>query len=363
MRIGIVTQPLLANYGGYLQNYALQQVLRQMGHIPITIDVGNRISIFRFVISTIRSIIFYFHPKKRRHFADFQQTRYNIRKEIFTAFLGANITKTEDFSRYRSCYVKRYAFDAVITGSDQVWRPKYNKYLEDMYLRFVCQKRVLKIAYAASFGTDKWEYTEAQERRCRIYARRLDAISMREQSGVRLCKEHFEVDAVSVLDPTLLLEVHDYELLCKDVPKRVPFIGAYILDVADDLRNQLEIMTRASALDVKIIEADAQSSITVEEWVSTYRDAECIITNSFHGTVFSIIFNKPFVCLGNKDRGNDRFNSLLESLGLGGRMIEDITLIDDIMLQPIDWKHVNSILEEYRKMSKMFLFKALDGCS
>lgn len=361
MRIGIVTQPLHANYGGYLQNYALQQVLKQMGHVPITIDVGNRISIFRFVISTIRSIIFYFHPKKRRHFANFQQTRYNIRKEIFTAFLDANITKTEDFSRYRSCYVKQYAFDAVITGSDQVWRPKYNKYLEDMYLRFVSNKKALKIAYAASFGTDKWEYTEAQGRRCRIYANRLDAVSVREQSGVRLCKEHFNVDAVLVLDPTLLLEVHDYELLCKRVPKAVPFIGAYILD-KNEIRNQLKQIVKSSSLEVKIVEADAHSTITVEEWLSMYRDAECIITNSFHGTVFSIIFNKPFICLGNKDRGNDRFNSLLELFGLGWRMIEDMTLIDDIMLQPIDWKHVNSILDEYRKMSKMFLLKALDGC-
>lgn len=360
MKIGIVTQPLQANYGGILQNYALQQVLKRMGHEPITIDFCNRISIFRFVISSIRSLIFLCNPQKKRPFAKFKETRFNTRKDIFNTFIKNNITKTVDTNKYRTRYVKTYALDVVITGSDQVWRPMYNKYIEDMYLRFVTQKKVIKIAYAVSFGTNEWEYTDRQTERCKYYAQKISAISVREKSAIELCKKYLSVDAVDVLDPTMLLTVEDYKTLCWQFPTQgCDFIGAYILDLTHEDRKKLEKLY-SDTLDVRIIEADDQSVLTVEEWLLMFRDAKYVVTNSFHGTVFSILFNKPFVCVRNERRGNARFNSLLEMFGLESRLVERLS--DDlnaILFRPIDWERVNSILANKRTKSIEFLTKAL----
>lgn len=116
---------------------------------------------------------------------------------------------------------QKYGLDAYVVGSDQVWRPAFNlgPRLGNMFLDFAGDD-VKKISYAASFGCKEWEYTEEQERMCGKLAKRFDAISVREASGVDLCKEHFGVDATLVLDPTLLLNKEDYGKVCHDVPKR-----------------------------------------------------------------------------------------------------------------------------------------------
>lgn len=363
MRIGIVTQPLAANYGGFLQNYALQEVLRRKGHVPVTIDVGNKISLGRFILSTIRSLLFLFIPNKRRPFAKFNETRYNIRKVEFEKFIHQYISKTKDISRYNHSLIRKYNFDAIIVGSDQVWRPLYNKSIEDMYLRFVKQANIKKVAYAASFGTDRWEYSIAQTLKCKQYAKQLDAVSVREESGKKLCRTYLGVDASVVLDPTLLLSSKDYEYLCEQIPRRVdsPFIAAYILDRNKIIDDTLEEISSSSGMKVRIFEADAKSELSVEEWIAVYRDASYVITDSFHGTVFSIIFNKPFVCLGNTNRGNTRFDSLLGILDLQNRYLTEYANAMNLLSQPIVWSQVNAILEIKRDESLRFLLQALNS--
>lgn len=362
MRIGIVTQPLTANYGGYLQNYALQEVLRRNGHSPMTIDLGNRISVARYMLSTIRSLLFWFIPNRRRPFAKFKETQCNIRKDEFEKFIDQHISKTEDIGKYNSRLIRKYKFDAVIVGSDQVWRPLYNKSIEDMYLRFVKQSGVRKVAYAASFGTDQWEYAPDQTLKCQQYAKRLDAVSVREVSGVDLCRTHLGIDASHVLDPTLLLSSKDYECICGQIPRNVdsPFIAAYILDRNRAVDDLLEDIYQSYGMKVRIFEADAKSVLSVEEWLAVYRDAECVVTDSFHGTVFSIIFNKPFICLGNKNRGNTRFDSLLGTFDLQNRYVTEYANAISLLSQPISWPKVNAILEEKREESLRFLVQALN---
>ena len=103
-------------------------------------------------------------------------------------------------------------FDIYIVGSDQCWRPKYNRsFLKEMYLSFIeKQKNKKRIAYAVSFGTDKWEYTDEMTKECARLAKKFDLVTVREDSGLFLCKEHLGVEAMHVLDPTMLLLKEDY---------------------------------------------------------------------------------------------------------------------------------------------------------
>ena len=112
-------------------------------------------------------------------------------------------------------YTSQYRFDAYVVGSDQVWRPTYNlgDKLFDMYLAFADGQQVKRLSYAASFGVDKWEYSDDQTRICSELAKQFDAISVREKSGVKLCADNLGVDAIHVLDPTMLLDPSDYNKL------------------------------------------------------------------------------------------------------------------------------------------------------
>lgn len=136
MRIGIVTQPLSHNYGGILQNYALQQVLKHLEHEPITIDYRPKVPLWRFLLSTLKSIVLFFLPGRRRRFVPWPKA--SERNRLTAPFIEAHIAMTDKVTGYSERLVHRYQLDGVITGSDQVWRPCYNvSTLYDCYLRFV----------------------------------------------------------------------------------------------------------------------------------------------------------------------------------------------------------------------------------
>lgn len=321
MKIGIITQPLHANYGGILQNYALQQVLKRMGHEVWTVDYG-RFGWLHWLDNAWRIVA----HKLLGHKARFGMTPPERRRQEkpLRRFVYKYISLTEPRTKcFERETIYKYAFDALIVGSDQVWRPRYNYDVADCFLKFAGTMPVKRVAYAASFGTDEWELTKEQTAECAQLAKRFDGISVREKSGVALCKEHLGVEAVHVLDPTLLLHAEDYAEVCKDIPKRKPFVFAYILDESEDKQRQIKEFAARHNLDYFIKSADATVSMddTVELWLSYFRDAAYVITDSFHGTAFAINFNKDFYVFGNADRGNSRFDSLLGALGLEDRLI------------------------------------------
>lgn len=309
MRIGILTQPLKSNYGGILQNWALQQVLINLGHEPITIDFLPRPSLYRFICSTIKSLILWLIPFRRRKFIRWHYKR----SPLFEKFIESKIKKTDICHRYSMALVREYHLDALIVGSDQTWRPLYNRnVLYDMFLRFAKDFRGKKIAYAASFGVDQWEFTEEQTRICSSLVQLFDAVSVREESGVRLCREYLKINAIPALDPTLLVEKEAYLELCSHIPERREiFLAAYVLDSSNEVEDVIKEESVKRGMIVRRYSADANAELTVEEWISIFRDASFIVTDSFHGTVFSIIFGKPFRCVANIGRGNARFLDLL----------------------------------------------------
>ena len=315
MKVAIVTQPLLNNYGALLQNYALQQVLKKYGCVPITIDyhpIYNFYSEFvRVFCSWLKTLCLRVFGNEYRPFAKFHQIANRL--PIFDEFVSKYISKTEIVVKYSKDILKKTAVDAVVVGSDQVWRPSMNLCLEDMYLKFAKNESIHKrIAYSASFGIDKWEYTPTQTEKCSALVKMFNAVSVREESGVELCKKNFDIDVTWVLDPTLLLEKSDYMKLCEQIPVHLKnYLAVYVLDMNDSIRKMCDEIASEKGLVMKFFSADASAILSVPEWLAMFRDASYIITDSFHGTVFSIIFGKEFKCFYNKKRGAARFKSLL----------------------------------------------------
>lgn len=242
-----------------------------------------------------------------------------------------------------------------------------------MFLDFVQDKQVKRIAYAASFGADKWEFTPQQTAVCTLLAKKFDMVSVREDSGVKLCKEHLGVDAVHVLDPTMLLTKEEYiQLIEKEKePKSNGTLFNYILD--PDAKKSVFIQKVAKAKGLKAFQVltKCQAEIRTKEdvkkriedcvfpgvttWLRAFMDADMTIVDSFHGMVFSIIFNKPFWAIGNVSRGMSRFTSLLKMFHLEDRLLDADNLDDVDFSKPIDWTMVNGILEEKREECKKLL--------
>lgn len=358
MKIAILTQPLGYNYGGILQNYALQQTLKNLQHESVTLEINYRqhISILKLIIELPKRCITKFLLKKRKHiFSEFSNNRYGykIRKKLrpfINKFL--NHLFVNDYSDINLLH-----YHAFIVGSDQVWRPLYNlDKLDKMYLSFIPQTTSIKrIAYAASFGVGVWEYNEDQTSKCSKLIQQFDAVSTREIDGIKLCEKYLNRnDVESVLDPTLLLDNENYIGLCNDIPKcQEKVLFAYILDVNSDTMTKLEDIAYANELKVKLISADENCTLSMEEWLAMFRDAKLVITDSYHGTVFSIIFCREFYTIANQSRGGSRFTSLLSQLELTERMFDSIS--DITMKENIDWLNINIKLNLLKEKSLNFL--------
>lgn len=310
--VGIVTHPLLWNYGGLLQNFALHQTLKKLGYKPITLNyVLPKLSIVKYFRFLLKTCLLFF-TSRRRPFV--KRKNFYSRLCFFEDFFKKWIVKTKPFCQYSLNLLNEYNIECILVGSDQVWRPQRFPPIHDMYLNFCKNESNLKrIAYAASFGVDNWEYTPMQSEVCARLVKKFDAVSVREETGVKLCKDHLGVDATWVLDPTLLLNKEDYSAVCADIPnKSKRYLAAYILDMNDNIHNLCETIAAEKNLIPMFFSSGQNASLTVPEWLAMFRDASYVVTDSFHGTVFSIIFGKKFKCLDNKSRGSARFDSLLK---------------------------------------------------
>lgn len=354
MRVGIITLSLENNYGGILQNFALQKVLKDMGHTPMTCRWTGYTSL-GFIKAALFSIL-----KGGRNFPT-TPWAYNKARKGLEDFIKQNI----DYRFYRdpNKFLRWFKPQAMIVGSDQVWRPKYNSHLYSAYLDFVKDKSVKRIAYAASFGVGEWEYTKEQETICNELIRHFDAVSVREQSGVELCEEHLGVSAQCVLDPTLLLDREVYEDLCASIPKEDESILVYMVDCSETIKQQAEKLSQSTGLPIKIIEADkgVTQNDSVAKWLAAFRDARYVITDSFHGTVFSIIFEKSFWAIGNMRRGFSRFDNLLRLFCLQDRLILSTNINDLTISQPIDWLKVTRNRHTHKEESIKFLMNSLSN--
>ena len=355
--MGIVTQPLEMNYGGILQNWALQQVLKRLGHEPVTIDAYERYSTPHYLYNWMRV---WWHRQRGKKWG--YPTRYHgaTRSATTGRFIEENIVKTRVMWDYKRSAVRRYRMQALIVGSDQVWRREYcASHLADMYLNFAKGLPLKRVAYAASFGVDDWSYSPEQTEECAALLQHFDAVSVREESGVALCREHLGVEAQCVLDPTMLLCAEDYrEIIDADNDASEPFLAVYCLDKTPAKEEFFNRLARERGLEVRYFSTGWKSKLTVEQWLATFSQASMVVTDSFHGTVFSILFGKEFYTLCNPNRGNARMLSLLGKLGLEERMVSDKVLAEPAK-RDIDWDAVHGRLDGLRHESLDFLKMAL----
>lgn len=365
MKIAILTQPLRTNYGGLLQNYALQQILKRAGHEVITLDWRNidmPLSTRQKVARLKGKIYTFLHKKKV------------LRNLSFDTFKTSNINSTDVITDEADFLMlsKKYGIEAFVVGSDQCWRPRYSyPYLYEMFLSFTQNLTdVKRIAYAASFGVDKWEFSESQTRNCSELAQLFDLVSVRESSGIDLCKQYLNVNADLVLDPTLLLLESDYtKLLQKEaIPSSPGSLYYYVLDNKVEINHFIEYVSNITGYEPFFVSMVNKNIVdypgtalapSVYSWIKGFQDAKMIIVDSFHGMVFSIIYNKPFWVIGNKVRGMSRFESLLSLLGLEDRLIDIEKCYDVDLSKKINWQAVNSKLSLWRESSISFLLKYL----
>lgn len=373
MKVAIMTQPLGKNYGGIIQAWALQQVLRNAGHIPVTIDrqydaKGVAYKTARLGKRVMKKILGQWSVPLNfeSHFPELLQHTH--------AFIDQHISMSElvDSKTKLRKHFQREQYDAVIVGSDQTWRPKYSPNIYNYFLDFLSSKNIKRLAYASSFGVDEWEFTKEQTNRCASLIEKFEAISVREKSGVALCDKYFGVEASHVLDPTLLLTKESYEVLYRDggIPERNG-IYTYILD--KDHWKELVVKTASQVLDKPLYSNQPKRNISslsssnlsdyimpsLEGWLKGFADADFVITDSFHGTVFSIIFNKPFISLINPERGASRFYSIAEELGITSRLLSefDNKAVTELLSLPIDYTKANGTLNTLRKRSMSFLYE------
>lgn len=362
MEIGIVTLSLGHNIGGILQNWALHQTLIRLGHKPLTLHQHHQpIVVWRFYVRFLLECISVLKKRINHEYerypsaATISHKFYNGYNRTLQRFMLNHIRMTE---RLNNC-VEVSDVDAYIVGSDQVWRPKYaGAHLPDMYLKFVKNPAVKRIAYGASFGVDVWEYSDEHTAICGEEIKKFDAVSVRELSGVKLCRDKFGVSATHVLDPTLLLDSSDYMPLCEGVRRRKNFVGTYILDIDSKKKKTAEDIARQMNLEIRHFNPDKGS---IEEWLAMFRDASYIVTDSFHGSVFSILFRKQFSVLSNGVRGQSRLESLLRTFNLESRILIDTNLSHNQNCGlNIEWDDVFDKLEEERAKSLDFIAKSLE---
>ena len=363
MKIAIITLPLHTNYGGILQAYALQTVLQRMGH-----DVQHLQPKVEFPP---------LHPAWQMPFVW-------LKRLIRKCFLGE--WKLPVFEhphrwgrRYTDAFIYKHIevcslsdeewnaslakdYDVFIVGSDQVWRPCYALPVERYFLSFLddtCSNP--RIAYAASFGTENCEFSSNQILDCRKLLQKFSFVSVREQSGVEICKQLFGVRASHLLDPTLLLSKDDYLKLIQNQKPSKGNLMVYVLDETLDI----QVFISQVAASEKLTPFNTINSLEnclgmlqlpVENWFRGFVDAKLIITDSFHACVFAIIFNKPFICIGNNERGMSRFHSLLDLFGLQHCLLNEKQSFE---IPRINWEKVNIKLEELRKQSLACIKHAL----
>lgn len=362
-----MTLPMMGNYGGMLQAYALMQSCVRLGMAPTLVEARR-----------------YYSPRRR----------------LLTAYLYASLKKLlpliclprwerERERMERRCLARRFIrrffprvryaaedcvtdLDFFITGSDQIWRCAYTRgpcTVPYFFLNFVSpQQRASSISYAASFGTKHWEGSPGETQQCRALLRQFKAVSVRESEGVALCESLFGVGAVQMPDPTLLALPEDYQLVINEAShfKLPPYFAAYVLDMSEEKAVLLKSLEAAWGVPCRSLMPVGDSIAcvagkgrypTVGAWLYGIQNAKCVITDSFHGCIFSLVYRKPFVCLGNEGRGLARFKTLLGTFGLEHRLVldHDPEQIEKILHSPVNWDRVAQVHEQERERGMAFL--------
>lgn len=326
------------NYGAVLTAYALQCLVGTLGRDSLLVDNIKKL-----------------HSSKTNSVTDI--------------FAKINLQITEKILSNSALLALANNSSNFIIGSDQVFRPIYtNKMIEQFLLDFVTPQSK-KIAFSASFGVDKEKFLQENSSETIDHMKKslktFDFLSVREKSGVEICRDLFDVKAEWIIDPVFILDKSKYDELIEnadgEILKQVQndTIVSYVLDTNKEYKKAYKYLSKKFGGEV--VET-ANSNISVESWLKSIRDCKFLITDSFHGMCFAIIFNKPFICLANKKRGATRFESILEMLSIDYQCINNINEIyEKDCIFKVDYEVVNKRISEERQRGLDFLKMALEA--
>lgn len=374
MKIGILTHPLDYNYGCLLQAFALQKTIKSMGHEVVTIDRFSdpRVAFFSQFKNWMKRIAAHYIKGKNVRICWNPNLTMDMKRTLFSQtqkFVDRNITNTgivfpSDLERID----KEYQFDAYVVGSDQVWLPNFSL---NCFLDFVHRDNVKRIFYAASTGSTSFADIPSIAMKCKNLSRKFSGISVREDSLLPVVKKALGREAIQVLDPTLLLDAKDYLAACVENEDDSPIIFTYILDKTYDkqvlvgkVQKELQLPIVAGSVE-KDYERGKNMDInkciypSVDHWILNMARAKFVVTDSFHGTCMAITFRKPFVVVGNKARGLNRFLSLLSLFNLENRMITDSTQLSPSFYSQLDNKYISELLKKKRTEAIDFIKKSI----
>ena len=343
--VGIVGFWSANNFGSVITYFALKKVIEKMGFTVGMIELPSE---FNDTLGDMMS---------RR----FVKKHYATTKVISKKYYG-------EWNKY---------FDTFIVGSDQVWNPNFIKsYSCYMFLDFVDDSKK-KIAYAASIGKDHYNLSYDDLKNVSYHLNRFDYVSVREDRAVQTCKEDLSYnDAVHVLDPVWLCTMEDYDNIIKDATfhSDEDFVFSYILDPTVEKKKALEYAVNKIGIkhynirDIRqkygegdIVIENTLNDPSMEDWMYCLKNCKFVITDSHHGIVFAMIFNKPFICFANPNRTMSRFTSLFNLLGINDRLIYNPLDIqkDDFYFSMPDYLKINKIVENEKEKSFNWFDKAL----
>lgn len=356
MNVGIITFHCSFNFGSALQSYAMQTAVQRLGYAASLIDYRSK------DFDQYRLVQFK-HPKSFVRFC-IHPTSYLKRRNAFHSFWKRffNLTKNyNDETRYRMDELAS-EFDCFVCGSDQIWNLDCtNGIVNPFFLSFAGDRR--RVAYAPSLAHTSFKPENFDKRSVSALLSKFDYISVREEETVPLFQPLVDKPIDVVLDPTLLLNASDYAEMISKMVLEGEYIFMYLLRECPELIESTVSMASATGRKVAYISEknlDIPNSVNLfgvgpEEFVSLIAHAGLVLTNSFHATVFSVLFHKPFRVFATDNSGS-RMRDLLSNIGLSDRCV-DVMCADNIV--PCDWDDVDSRLDSLREHSWAFLRKAL----
>lgn len=362
-KIAIITFHRAINYGAVLQAYALQNCLKGLGYDAFEIDYVPSQEIQKYKLISLKRI-----KNPKRFFMDIISFPENLKKHNkFRKFLDSNISLTSN--KYNLSELKNNPplADVFITGSDQVWNYELLNGIDDaFFLNFGCEKFSKKISYAASIG--KEFFLECNYTVLKNYLFDFYGISVREKTAIKALEKLGIENAVTVCDPVFLNERCIWNKLCKKQYNKQKYILSYMLSKSDEYCKMVSLL--AKKLNLKVVcfekkphydcEFEKEFSAGPDEFVNLIRDAEYVITTSFHATAFSIIFEKKFFVYP-YSKTSSRVTDLLEKLDLSNRAISSFEEFKKLDFdKDIDYEKVNRVLEKERKKSIDWLIDAIE---
>lgn len=347
MKIGILTFHTAHNYGAMLQTYALKITCEKLGHETHVINYTPK-----YISDQYR----YFKPKK------------NIKSDILALMnLRGNVVKNKRFEEFKNQYFDMRPFaaeeyDAILYGSDQIWNPNIAGGFDSVFFAEHCVKARRHVAYAASVG--KQEFSEEEYRDFQRLVKNFDAVSVREESAARYLQPLFNRPIEVTLDPTLMTGKKDWEGVMVCPNRRDKYILIYevalfpeTLAVAKALSEQtgfpiVRILYTRTKLQYGY---QTMNDLGPCEFLGWIRNAEYVVTSSFHGTAFSLLFGKNFYTIPHHSYAS-RMTDLLAKLNLSDRLVHSLPekIVD------VDYDKVEKKLMEEREKSLAFIKKSID---